>query len=146
MKRKFLFLMLMTVLSLSIVSCNKEPSNYDLFYNSIHASSHGEEKKVDIKGSLMNGDMRSPNIEVWLSGSTLYVCFYETIEECLMLVSAENGDLLFSRRMAKQYPSVVRVFMGSEPSGNYHLQITNGVDEADADFHFENTTIKHKKP
>ena len=63
-----------------------------------------------------------------------------------MLVSAENGDLLFSRRMAKQYPSVVRVFMGSEPSGNYHLYITNGADEADADFHFENTTINHNKP
>ena len=123
---------------LGVASCKKELTYQELFYNSIHASAHGDEKKIDVKGSLMNGDMKTPNIEAWLAGNTLYVCFYETIENCLTLVSAKNGDVLFSRRMAKQYPCVVRVFMGNEPTGNYHLYITDGNNEAEGDFYYSN--------
>ena len=135
---KTFFLLIIIVLSTN--SCDKEPSNQELFYNSLLAHSDGKEKKVDVKGSLMNGDMKSPNIESWLVDHILYVCFYETVENCMTLVTDSNGNLLFSRRMAKQYPCVVRVFMGNEPTGTYHLYITDGIKTAEGDFYYVNTS------
>lgn len=135
---KTLFLLIIIILGTN--SCNKEPSYRELFYNSLLANSDGKEKKVDVKGSLMNGDMKSPNIESWLIDNILYVCFYETVENCMTLVTDNNSNLLFSRRMEKQYPCVVRVFMGNEPTGTYHLYITDGIKTAEGDFYYVNTS------
>ena len=135
---KILFLLIIIVLGTN--SCNKEPSYREMFYYSLLAHSDDKEKKVDVKGSLMNGDMKSPNIESWLIDNTLYVCFYETVENCMTLVTDDNGNLLFSRRMAKQYPCVVRVFMGNEPTGTYHLYITDGIKTAEGDFYHVNAS------
>lgn len=135
---KAFFLLIIIILGTN--SCNKEPSYRELFYNSLLANSDGKEKKVDVKGSLMNGDMKSPNIESWLIDNILYVCFYETVENCMTLVTDNNGNLLFSRRMAKQYPCVVRVFMGNEPTGTYHLYITDGIKTAEGDFYYVNAS------
>ena len=133
---KAFFLLIIIILGTN--SCNKEPSYRELFYNSLLAHSDGKEKKVDVKGSLINGDMKSPNIESWLIDNILYVCFYETVENCMTLVTDNNGNLLFSRRMDKQYPCVVRVFMGNEPTGTYHLYITDGIKTAEGDFYYVN--------
>ncbi len=135
---KAFFLLIIIILGTN--SCNKEPSYRELFYNSLLAHSDGKEKKVDVKGSLMNGDMKSPNIESWLIDNILYVCFYETVENCMTLVTDNNGNLLFSRRMDKQYPCVVRVFMGNEPTGTYHLYITDGIKTAEGDFYYVNAS------
>ena len=135
---KTLFLLIIIILGTN--SCNKEPSYRELFYNSLLAHSDGKEKKVDVKGSLMNGDMKNPNIESWLVDDILYVCFYETVENCMTLVTDNNGNLLFSRRMDKQYPCVVRVFMGNEPTGTYHLYITDGIKTAEGDFYYVNAS------
>lgn len=135
---KTLFLLIIIILGTN--SCNKEPSYRELFYNSLLANSDGKEKKVDVKGSLMNGDMKSPNIESWLIDNILYVCFYETVENCMTLVTDNNSNLLFSRRMEKQYPCVVRVFMGNEPTGTYHLYITDGIKTAEGDFYYVNAS------
>ena len=135
---KAFFLLIIIILGTN--SCNKEPSYRELFYNSLLANSDGKEKKVDVKGSLMNGDMKSPNIESWLVDHILYVCFYETVENCMTLVTDNNGNLLFSRRMEKQYPCVVRVFMGNEPTGTYHLYITDGIKTAEGDFYYVNAS------
>lgn len=135
---KAFFLLIIIILCTN--SCNKEPSYRELFYNSLLANSDGKEKKVDVKGSLMNGDMKSPNIESWLIDNILYVCFYETVENCMTLVTDNNGNLLFSRRMEKQYPCVVRVFMGNEPTGTYHLYITDGIKTAEGDFYYVNAS------
>lgn len=135
---KTFFLLIIIILGTN--SCNKEPSYRELFYNSLLANSDGKEKKVDVKGSLMNGDMKSPNIESWLIDNILYVCFYETVENCMTLVTDNNSNLLFSRRMEKQYPCVVRVFMGNEPSGTYHLYITDGIKTAEGDFYYVNAS------
>jgi hypothetical protein len=135
---KAFFLLIIIILGTN--SCNKEPSYRELFYNSLLANSDGKEKKVDVKGSLMNGDMKSPNIESWLIDNILYVCFYETVENCMTLVTDNNGNLLFSRRMDKQYPCVVRVFMGNEPTGTYHLYITDGIKTAEGDFYYVNAS------
>lgn len=135
---KAFFLLIIIILCTN--SCDKEPSYRELFYNSLLAHSDGKEKKVDVKGSLMNGDMKSPNIESWLIDNILYVCFYETVENCMTLVTDNNGNLLFSRRMEKQYPCVVRVFMGNEPTGTYHLYITDGIKTAEGDFYYVNAS------
>lgn len=135
---KAFFLLIIIILCTN--SCNKEPSYRELFYNSLLANSDGKEKKVDVKGSLMNGDMKSPNIESWLIDNILYVCFYETVENCMTLVTDNNSNLLFSRRMEKQYPCVVRVFMGNEPTGTYHLYITDGIKTAEGDFYYVNAS------
>ena len=135
---KAFFLLIIIILCTN--SCNKEPSYRELFYNSLLANSDGKEKKVDVKGSLMNGDMKNPNIESWLVDDILYVCFYETVENCMTLVTDNNGNLLFSRRMDKQYPCVVRVFMGNEPTGTYHLYITDGIKTAEGDFYYVNAS------
>lgn len=135
---KTFFLLIIIILGTN--SCNKEPSYQELFYNSLLAHSDGKEKKVDVKGSLMNGDMKSPNIESWLVDNILYVCFYETVENCMTLVTDSNGNLLFSRRMDKQYPCVVRVFMGNEPTGTYHLYITDGIKTTEGDFYYVNAS------
>ena len=135
---KAFFLLIIIILGTN--SCNKEPSYRELFYNSLLAHSDGKEKKVDVKGLLINGDMKSPNIESWLIDNILYVCFYETVENCMTLVTDNNGNLLFSRRMDKQYPCVVRVFMGNEPTGTYHLYITDGIKTAEGDFYYVNAS------
>ena len=60
------------------------------------------------------------------------------VENCAMTLTAKNGDVFFARRVSKQQPATLRIFMGNEPTGDYKLYITNGVDEASGWFHFEN--------
>lgn len=131
---------LLSIIALSITSCTKEPSEY---YNQIlggdqefvfDSPSQGDDKKVDIKGSLMNGDMKHPNIEAWLSGSTLYVRFNQTVENCTLLVSTDEGRVVYSRQVDSQYPGTFRVFMGNKPSGYYQLYISNGHQSAEGRF------------
>ena len=146
MKKIISIIVPLTFSFLCISSCNKEPepsyqelSYQELFYQNYLAGN--DEKKIDVKGSLSNGDMRHPNFEAYLVGNTLYVCFYETIENCMTLLTNDNGDVLFSRRMEKQYPAPVRIYMGNEPTGTYHVYITNGIDEAEGMFLFENQQL-----
>ena len=133
--KKSLFFLL-AFIALGTTSCNKEPSYVAFLYDSYFASNGGDgkETKVDVKGSLMNGDMKNPNIAAKLIGSTLYIYYFETIENCMTLISAENGDVVFSRRMAKQYPTMVRVYLDNEAPGNYKLYITDGKKEAEGAF------------
>lgn len=137
MKYKVAFFILLTIITLSTLSCSKEPDYAEQLYKSYNASAHGDETKIDIKGSMTNGDMKRPNLAARLDGNILSIYFFEAVENCMVLITAENDDLIFSRRMAKQPVAVVQVFMGGEPTGDFHLYITNGVDEAEGDFHFE---------
>ena len=146
MKKIFSIIIPLTFSFLCISSCNKEPepsyqelSYQELFYQNYLAGN--DEKKIDVKGSLSNGDMRHPNFEAYLVGNTLYVCFYETIENCMTLLTNENGDVLFSRRMEKQYPAPIRIYMGNEPTGTYRVYITDGINEAEGTFLFENQQL-----
>ena len=52
------------VLSLLFFSCKKENEPDD-------------KSKIDIKGTMTNGDMRSPNIEAYLEGNTVWIHFNE---------------------------------------------------------------------
>lgn len=143
--------LILIVIALGAASCSKDP-NYNpygpnSFFPWVEGDDDGDgflqsqgddKKKVDVKGSLMNGDMKNPNIEAWLANNTLYVQFNEPVENCTLLVSSSgNGRVVYSRQVATQYPGRVRVYMGNKPSGVYQLYITNGRESAVGSFGFE---------
>ena len=139
MKYRPLLLSFLTIIVLVFVSCQK--SRPMMSYVS------GDDKdKIDLKGTLMKPDMRYPNIYSDLVGKTVYVYFNETVEPCLLTLSAKNNDVLFARNMQRQQPATIRIFMDNEPTGEYQLYITNGTDEASAWFHFENTETPNRAP
>ena len=141
MRIKTSILILLSLVALGTLSCSKDPS-FDDFHNfftgtsfeDASSPSNGDDKKIDIKGSLTNGDMKHPNLEAWLTGKTLYVKFNEKIENCMVLVTTSSGRVVYSRRVSKQYPSTLRIYMGDKPSDTYHLYITNGILEAEGEF------------
>ena len=150
MKRIIHTFLILTVIALGAVSCSKDPNYNPYGPNSFFpwiegdedgegiSQSQGDDKKVDIKGSLMNGDMKHPNIQAWLSGNTLYVQFNELVENCTILVSSYgNGRVVYSRQVETQYPGTVRIYMGNKPSGTYKLYLTNGRESAEGRFVFE---------
>ena len=131
MKYKPLLLTILTVLALIFVSCEKDRPMMQYV-------SGDDKDKIDLKGSLMKPDMKYVNIYAELVEKVVYVYFNETVENCAMTLTAKNGDVLFARRVSKQQPATLRIFLGDEPMGDYKLFITNGVDEASGWFHFDN--------
>ena len=131
MKYKPLLLSILTVIVLTFASCEKQKPMMNYV-------SGDDKDKIDLKGALMKPDMRYVNIYAELVEKTVYVYFNEMVENCAMTLTAKNGDVFFARRVSKQQPATLRIFMGNEPTGDYKLYITNGVDEASGWFHFEN--------
>ena len=131
MKYKPISLLILTIITLMLVSCVKTKPTMEYVSGS-------DKDKIDLKGSLMKPDMRYVNIYAELVEKVVYVYFNETVENCAMTLTAKNGDVLFARRVTTQHPATLRIFMGDEPTGDYKLYITNGVDEASGWFHFEN--------
>ena len=131
MKYKHLSLLILTFITLMLVSCVKTKPTMEY-------ASGSDKDKIDLKGSLMKPDMRYVNIYAELVEKVVYVYFNETVENCAMTLTAKNGDVLFARRVTTQHPATLRIYMGDEPTGDYKLYITNGVDEASGWFHFEN--------
>ena len=54
MKNRTLIFVIIAIFAFIASSCKKEPTGNSLI---------GDDKKIDIKGTLMNGDMKNPNIE-----------------------------------------------------------------------------------
>jgi len=131
MKYKPLLLSILTVIVLTFASCEKQKPMMNYV-------SGDDKDKIDLKGALMKPEMRYVNIYAELVDKTVYVYFNEMVENCAMTLTAKNGDVFFARRVSKQQPATLRIFMGNEPTGDYKLYITNGVDEASGWFHFEN--------
>ena len=131
MKYKPLLFSILTVIVLTFASCEKQKPMMNYV-------SGDDKDKIDLKGALMKPDMRYVNIYAELVEKTVYVYFNEMVENCAMTLTAKNGDVFFARRVSKQQPATLRIFMGNEPTGDYKLYITNGVDEASGWFHFEN--------
>ena len=131
MKYRPLILSILTVIVLTFASCEKQKPMMNYV-------SGDDKDKIDLKGALMKPDMRYVNIYAELVEKTVYVYFNEMVENCAMTLTAKNGDVFFARRVSKQQPATLRIFMGNEPTGDYKLYITNGVDEASGWFHFEN--------
>lgn len=131
MKYKPLLLSILTILALTFVSCEKDRPMMQYV-------SGDDKDKIDLKGSLMKPDMKYDNIYAELVEKVVYVYFNETVENCAMTLTAKNGDVLFARRVSKQQPATLRIYIGEEPTGDYKLYITNGVNEASGWFHFDN--------
>ena len=133
MKYKPLLLSILAVLALILVSCEKDRPMMQYVSGS-------DKDKIDLKGSLMKPDMKFDNIYAELVEKVVYVYFNETVENCAMTLTAKNGDVLYARRVSKQQPATLRIFMCNEPTGDYKLYITNGVDEASGWFHLDNSS------
>ena len=134
MKYKPLLLSILTVIVLTFASCEKQKPMMNYV-------SGDDKDKIDLKGALMKPDMRYVNIYAELVEKTVYVYFNEMVENCAMTLTAKNGDVLFARRVSTQHPATLRIYMGDEPTGDYKLYITNGVEEASGWFHFENPSV-----
>lgn len=132
MKYKTLIFSILAVITLMLVSCEKNKTMMEYV-------SGDDKDKIDLKGSLMKPDMKYENIYAELVENVVYVYFNELVDNCAMTLTAKNGDVLYARRVSKQQPATLRIFMGDEPTGDYKLYITNGVDEASGWFHLENT-------
>lgn len=145
MKYKPLFLSFFAVILLMTGSCKKF-NPFEQHKPTMDYVSGDDKDKIDLKGALMKPDMRYVNIYAELVGKIVYVYFNETIENCLMTLSAENDDVLYARNMKEQHPATIRIFMENEPTGDYRLYITNGTEEASAWFHFENPEAPNRAP
>ena len=145
MKYRNLTFIILIAIILMVVSCKK----FNPFENSkptMEYVSGNEKDKIDLKGSMIKPDMRYVNIYAELVGKTVYVYFNETVEDCLLTLSAENGDVLYARNVKKQYPATIRIYMENEPTGEYRLYVTNETEEASAWFHFENAESPNRAP
>ena len=128
---------LLSILGVVILaaSCSKEPTINSLI---------DDKNKIDIKGSLSNGDMKNPNIEAGYWGKTVYVYFHEEMGDCEISISNSNGLNVFCDTIATYPDASLRFYMGDQPLGRYHLVISNSTDEAEGWFY--NYRISAHKP
>ena len=125
MKTKHLSIFAVLFVTLITASCRKEPSPNNFI---------DDKDKIDIKGSLSNGDMRSPNIEAGYLGKTVFVYFHDYMGVCTVTVSNAQDSVLFREETPTHPYAEVRYFMGDQPLGRYHLVISNDTDKAEGWF------------
>ena len=125
MKYKTSIFIIIAIFAFIASSCKKEPTGNSLI---------GDDKKIDIKGTLMNGDMKNPNIEAGYWGKTVYVYFHEELGDCEVSVSNSQGNIVFCDTIDTYPYASVRYYMGDQPFGRYHLTISDGTNEAEGWF------------
>lgn len=135
MKSKHLSLITILFVTLITASCSK-PYNPNSLID--------DKNKIDIKGSMSNGDMRSPNIEAYMEGNTVWVYFYEDFGDCTISITSRDNSLVTCETIGTYEDASWRYFMGDEPLNRYHLVISNGMDEAEG--WFNNFRIVAVKP
>lgn len=105
-----------------------------------------DKNKIDIKGSMSNGDMRSPNIEAYMEGNTVWVYFYEDFGDCTLSITSRDSSLVTCETIGTYEDASWRYFMGDEPLNRYHLVINNGTDEAEGwFFNFRFAAVRPKQ-
>ena len=125
MKNRTLIFVIIAIFAFIASSCKKEPIGNSLI---------GDDKKIDIKGTLMNGDMKNPNIEAGYWGKTVYVYFHEELGDCEVSISNSQGNVVFCDTIDTYPYASVRYYMGDQPLGRYHLTISDGTNEAEGWF------------
>ena len=125
MKNRTLIFVIIAIFAFIASSCKKEPIGNSLI---------GDDKKIDIKGTLMNGDMKNPNIEAGYWGKTVYVYFHEELGDCEVSISNSQGTVVFCDTIDTYPYASVRYYMGDQPLGRYHLVISDGTHEAEGWF------------
>ena len=137
MKTKHLSLITILFVTLITASCSK-PNNQDSLID--------DKNKIDIKGSMSNGDMRSPNIEAYMEGNTVWVYFYEDFGDCTISITSRDSSLVTCETIGTYEDASWRYFMGDEPLNRYHLVISNGTDEAEGwFFNFRFAAVRPKQ-
>ena len=137
MKTKHLSLITILFVTLITASCSK-PNNQDSLID--------DKNKIDIKGSMSNGDMRSPNIETYMEGNTVWVYFYEDFGDCTISITSRDSSLVTCETIGTYEDASWRYFMGDEPLNRYHLVISNGTDEAEGwFFNFRFAAVRPKQ-
>ncbi len=105
-----------------------------------------DKNKIDIKGSMSNGDMRSPNIEAYMEGNTVWVYFYEDFGDCTISITSRDSSLVTCETIGTYEDASWRYFMGDEPLNRYHLVISNDTDEAEGwFFNFRFAAVRPKQ-
>lgn len=133
MKNKVLTIGILIAMALA-TACTKYPDQTD------------DKSKIDIKGSLSNGDMRSPNIEAYMEGKTVWVYFYEDFGDCTISITSRDSSLVTSETIGIYEDASWRYFMGDEPLNRYHLVIDNGTEEAEGwFFNFRFAAVRPKQ-
>ena len=135
MKSKILAFTSAVIIAFVAISCMKESGNNSLI---------DDKDKIDIKGSLSNGDMRHPNIEAGYWGKTVYVYFHDYMGECVVSISNRQNHVIFCDTVTSGYNTGTRFYMGDQPLGRYHLVISNGIEKAEG--WFNNFRIVAHKP
>ena len=125
MKSKILAFTSAVIIAFVAISCMKESGNNSLI---------DDKDKIDIKGSLSNGDMRHPNIEAGYWGKTVYVYFHDYMGECVVSISNRQDHVIFCDTVTSGYNTGTRFYMGDQPLGRYHLVISNGIEKAEGWF------------
>ena len=137
MKTKHLSLITILFVTLITASCSK-PYNPDSLID--------DKNKIDIKGSMSNGDMRSPNIEAYMEGNTVWVYFYEDFGDCTISITSRDSSLVTCETIGTYEDASWRYFMGDEPLNRYHLVISNDTDEAEGwFFNFRFAAVRPKQ-
>ena len=134
MKNRYITILIgLLVLSTLVNSCTKIVEGDD-------------KNKIDIKGSMTNGDMRSPNIEAYMEGNTVWVYFYEDFGDCTISITSRDSSLVTCETIGTYEDASWRYFMGDEPLNRYHLVIDNGTDEAEGwFFNFKFAAVRPKQ-
>ena len=105
-----------------------------------------DKNKIEIKGSMTNGDMRSPNIEAYLELNTLWVQFHEDFGDCVVSVTSRDGSLVVCDTIETYSDASWGFNMSGEPLNRYHLVISNGIDEAEGwFFNFRMAAVRPKQ-
>lgn len=127
MRIKTVLVSVLSLVAILFASCTKEP-----FPDGPGLLS--DDKKIDIKGSLMNGSMKHPNIEANYWGKTVYVYFHKSMGECIVSISNQKDEILFADTLDTYPEAVTRCYMGDFPKSRYHLVIRKGVKTAEGWF------------
>ena len=123
---KIKVLALLSVIVLMITASCKKPSTND---NTID-----DKDKIDIKGSLSNGDMRNLNIVAKYFGKTVWIWFYDDFGTCTISIGDKGGSVVIFDTIDAYFGTSWRFYMGDQPLNRYHLVISNGTDEAEGWF------------
>lgn len=137
MKTKHLSLITILFVTLITASCSKQINPNNLI---------DDKDKIDIKGSMSNGDMRSPNIQAYMEGNTVWVYFYEDFGDCTISITSRDSSLVTCETIGTYEDASWRYFMGDKPLNRYHLVINNGTDEAEGwFFNFRFAAVRPKQ-
>ena len=137
MKNKYLSITLgIFALAILFSSCRKEPNPTNV--------DSDDKSKIDIKGSLMGGDMKSPNLKAEFKDKTLWVTFYEDLDDCIVSVANMQDSVIFCDTVQTYPHAATHFYMGDQPMARYRLHITNGTQGAEG--WFSNFKIVAHKP